>query len=218
MRKQIFNSILVVSLGLSLNFCTHNQPVRGPLAPSEQANAYQMRETSLQQPPVYREEKTVENAVQEQKWKNESLESERTSLFDTLEDCHSYLVDPRLGGNNKTFALPQFEKDEQGPAEEMGYNKSGEYTVSRTESYEDLLAREERKQKKLEREISLIKNSFKTCKAMLTEARLRHGLTAEKYPAIVEKTPSGGLKVLVPAERNLDDAFERKLIKAKFDN
>jgi hypothetical protein len=218
MRKKTLKSILLVSIGLSLNFCNHEKAVRGPIDPSEQANAYEIREASPKQPPVYREEKTVDRVVEEQKWRNESLASERTSLFETLEDCHRYLVDPRLGGNYETFALPQFEKNEEGPSEEMGYNKNGEYTVSRTESYEDLLAREQRKQKKLEREISLIKNSFKTCKAMLTEARLRHGLPAEKYPAIVTKTPSGGLKVLVPAERNLDDAFERKLIKAKYDN
>jgi|GEM_PF-5010408 len=218
MSKKTLKSSLLVSAYLALNFCTHGKAVRGPIEPNEQANAYHVEETSLKKPPMYREEKSVEKVLEEQKWRNESLASERTSLFETLEDCHRYLVDPRLGGNYKTFTLPHFQKDEEGPSEEMGYNNNGEYTVSRTESYEDLLAREQRKEKKLEREISLIKDSFKTCKAMLTEARLRHGLPAEKYPAIVMKTPSGGLKVLVPAERNLDDAFERKIMKAKFEN
>lgn len=219
------NALKVFYLGaiaLILSFCTHNNDTtRGPVSPHQQENAYRHTAPSRTAPtetPKHHEEKSVAKAIEEQKWRNEALQDKVHSLFDELEDCHTYLTDPRLGGNSNTFRLPEFEELETSMVpQKMGYNRYGEYTVSSTESYEDILAREERKEKELESRLSLLKNTFKRCKAQLTEARVRYGLPAEKYPAIVEKTPSGGLKVRVPAERNLDDAFKRKRIEAQFD-
>ena len=91
---------------------------------------------------------------------------------------------------------------------EIGYDRSGEYKVVRKEYYLDRIRDEEAKERQIEKMRKILKKTYKSCKARLVEARVRHGLPGEKYNAITGQDNRGKLVIIRRAEQNLDDAFE----------
>ena len=201
---------LLATFGLS--FCSHDEYVMRRIDTDLHRDSALGREdigTDRDKRLIIQEELSLKENLEEQQWRNESLETELRSLFTKLEDCHTYLIDPRLGGNSESFDLPKMDlASSRSKREEIGYDHSGKYKVVRKEYYLDRIRDEETKERQIGKMTETLKSTYKRCKARLLEARVRHGLPGEKYQAVTGKDHDGRLVILRRAERNLDDAFE----------
>lgn len=205
---------------LAINFCTHDDNIVGPVdthIDKKGSVDHQDIGVNKKRQLIIQEESDLSSALQTQLWKNEALTDDIKSLYTELEDCYDYLIDPRLGGTSEVFDMPPLDPViENKRSEEIGYDETGDYKVVQKEYYLDRLKSERSKEKQLQKMFQTLKKTNKRCKAQLVEARIKHGLPSEKYPAVTTKDSSGHLVIIRKAEKNLDDAFEiKRLITAE---
>jgi len=159
---------------------------------------------------IMKKEMGLTEILEIEKFKKEKNLSEVNFLLYSLNDCRKYLMDPRLGGASEVSDIPQInmpENEEEG-RKELIKNAEGELKIRVTEKYSQILAREKSQNKFLNKRKEIIKKVLNRCKARFSEARVRIGLPAEKYPAKLERTATGSITIIRRAEKNLDDAFE----------
>lgn len=195
-------------------FCTHNENIVKPVdthLQKQDAIGEEDIGVTRDKELIIQKKQTLSRVLEEQIWRNKAILDSLESFSFKLDDCYTYLIDPRLGGNSEVFEMPQLDPIVENPMrEEIGYDSYGEYKVVHKEYYQGRLKTERAKELSLKKMEKVLAKSYKSCKALLIEARLRYGLPGEKYPAVTGKNRFGRLIILRKAEKNLDDAFEIK--------
>ena len=213
--KQKRKRILFPAFLLALSFsCVHNETTLGPVDTKLDRHGSLGNEyigVNEDEEFIIQKESNVDSLLQDVRWSNEALEDEIESVHHELEECHSYLIDPRLGGNSEVFELPELDQiSTETGTEEVGYNSDGNYKVVHKKIYLRHLNDERAKNTSLKKMKKVLEKTNKHCQALLVKARLDSGLPARKYKAVVRKSPTGELVIIRTAERSLDDAFRIK--------
>lgn len=161
---------------------------------------------------IIEKDEKVEEILFAEKVKNSKNLANLKSWSFLLEDCHKYLMDPRLDGASEVVDFPKFNLfiANQEKQEDLYISDSGEIKVKTTETFRKILETEREKGRIFNERREVLQKVVKRCQAKLSAARVSKGLPAEKYSAVLKKTPSGDLVVIRKAEKNLDDAFEIK--------